>query len=66
MGKGAMMNSNFILGVVYVGVWVVLAIRSVGDIPTNAPFGWDLPVWVGLAFGMPFILGYLAGKGKEL
>lgn len=48
----------------FISVFVVLAITSVGDIPANLtePYGWDLPISVGLMIIFPAFLGFLIGR----
>lgn len=58
-------DSSYVLaGVAYIMLWTGVAIAYVGRIPecSNEALSWYFPLQMMLAFGVPFVLGYLGGR----
>lgn len=56
-------NFFLLLGAGYVAVWIAAATADVGTRGNcGALWGWDLPLTVGIAMGIPLFLGYYAGR----
>lgn len=59
-------NKEFILGIAYIAIMVGITIGQVGEMPGEPePYSWWLPIGIGFICGVPFWLGYLAGKSDQ-
>lgn len=58
-------NLQFILGIAYITIMIGLAWGNVGQMSgPPKPYPWWLPFSMLAICGVPFILGYLAGKNS--
>ena len=56
---------EFILGIVYITIWVGMAIGTVGQINTPSVYSWELPIVVFIIFLVPFYFGIMAGRKQK-
>ena len=66
-GDKILMNRYKIIGVLYIGLWVMLSIGSVGSIVCEEPcvISWNIPI---LLFGLltsSYLLGYLSNNNDK-
>jgi hypothetical protein len=56
-------NLPLALGVGFVGIFVLLAVTSIGDMPQDPaePNNWGLPITALIVTGVPLALGFRAG-----
>lgn len=56
---------EFVVGIGYIAVWVGLAWAKVGELPTSSGvYPWWIPIAMLATVGIPFFLGYFAGKNS--
>ena len=61
-------NIALLSGIAFIALFVGIGIADIGEMGSCEPFPWHLPITIGLAFTIPFIIGILAGlnmKNKE-
>jgi len=58
-------NIYHVVGIAWIALWVGLAAADVGEMSSNGPYPWHLPLTTLLAFGFPFVLGVLAGRNEK-
>ena len=54
------LNFWLIFGVVYIALWIGMAIGSVGTIADADTIGWELPIAMLLLLGSTFVFGIFA------
>ena len=59
------MNLNFIAGIGYVAFIVGVACNSIGTTFEKGTYSWRLPITVLIVMGVPFCLGFFAGRQKK-
>lgn len=56
-----------VVGWAYVSMWAGIGIATVGRTPKcdGTPYSWVIAFTLPATVALPFILGYLGGRGKE-
>lgn len=58
-------NIQFCLGLAYVAAWTINAAFMAGEKCSTDTYSTDLPVGIFCFFGIPFLLGWMAGAKTE-